>query len=36
MTSDGRAGCTRDRRRCALILLATSARPRRGNGAQPL
>jgi len=37
MTSDGRAGCTRDRRGYALILPATPARPRRGgNGAQTL
>jgi hypothetical protein len=29
MTSDGRAGCTHDRRCCALVLLATFATPRR-------
>jgi hypothetical protein len=34
MTSDGRAGCTHDRRGYALILPATFRQraPRRGNG----
>jgi integrase len=31
MTSDGRAGCTHDRRCNALILLSTFASPRRGD-----
>ena len=31
MTSDGCAGCTHDRRCYALLLLATSASPRRGE-----